>query len=260
MLAVLTSNLLVSLWEPLSTPTESTSWYRSCVLNHALHEHRHNVSGNEFPSRRQARIRAVTWCCEPPKVDGCWKRLHLLAVANDDGDLYLLRLNRTHKPRRLVAQVLLLLPTNDFPRLPADHTEYESEWPLIDDGRQFVMDSTQQKASSKRKRETTETQKIRRARNDITHTLAWSPWHNNDKVFQSILVYRHAGLEFRQRLACSYPDVASQGNGIRFGKLRLIPHGGASVQETVADGPIIWTPMVNIQCVSFRYSPITCDH
>ena len=234
-LAVSTSNLLVSLWESSTNPADPRSWQRSCILNHAIPEHWLKVHGEELLSIRQSRIRAVTWSCEPPKVNNSWKRLHLLALINQNGDLYVLRLNRTIVPRKCVAQVLWFLPAKEFTTPPKVH-----------------FDIKQQASNSKRRKKNAAIRKAQRKRVYLSYTLAWSEWcHHGSNILRSILIYRHAGLEVQQQVACSTPHVTRQGNGIRYGELQLVDDGRKSVQLTVADGPSLLLPMVRIQDILF---------
>lgn len=83
-LAVLTSNLLLSLWE---TDGSRNGWQRTCVINHyVLNKSSVDASNLEARKvRRRARIRAFTWC-RPLKIlpSDQWGAHCLIAVDDDD--------------------------------------------------------------------------------------------------------------------------------------------------------------------------------
>lgn len=89
-LAVLTSNLLLSFWASDSNPTNPDSWKRVAVINRAL------SSG----SRLQQRIRSMAWApTNPQHVDHRtpfsrrkWG-ISLIAVADDSNGLYILKIS-----------------------------------------------------------------------------------------------------------------------------------------------------------------------
>ncbi|QVM05892.1 hypothetical protein D8B26_000599 [Coccidioides posadasii str. Silveira] len=131
MLGVLTSNLLLSLWEATDG---AGKWARIGVVNSSLEEYfRASVDNDDDLLKRKQRIRSFTWtapCNEYDKgpVDDSeaangprkWG-VHLLVVANDAGDIVLLRL-RPHETNSnswiVVASHFLLNPTrNMFPSI-----------------------------------------------------------------------------------------------------------------------------------------------
>ena len=89
-LAVLTSNLILSFWASDSDPTTLDSWKRFVIVNKAL------SSG----SRLQQRIRSMAWTpTNPAHIDRRtpfsqrkWG-LHVLAVADDSSGLYILKVS-----------------------------------------------------------------------------------------------------------------------------------------------------------------------
>jgi len=126
-LAVLTTNLLLSFFEPTGPQGK---WVRVAVVNHALRSH---FSSSRFQSlqgpdkaglrARKRAIRAFAW--NPPlkaaaKSDsGSESRwgLHLLTVANDDNDVILLRIKRQRgelvSDIHYSVEVLSVFPFND---------------------------------------------------------------------------------------------------------------------------------------------------
>jgi len=88
-LAVLTSNLVLSLWESNGTLGE---WRRTGVVNHSLN--RQQDGSDPGTSRRRSRIRAFTWL--PPlfgAVPSKWGRHHL-ALADDTGAVLILSVGK----------------------------------------------------------------------------------------------------------------------------------------------------------------------
>ena len=87
-LAVLTSNLILSFWASNADPSDANSWERVLVVNKAL------LSG----SRLQQRIRSMAWApTDPQYVDRStpfsrnkWG-IHLIAIADDNNGLYVLK-------------------------------------------------------------------------------------------------------------------------------------------------------------------------
>jgi hypothetical protein len=99
-LAVLTSNLLLSLWEPTGTQRQ---WTRVAIVNHIFHldpTAPAQLSGLEL---RRSNIRSFQWC-QPlrvpslnsglaPEPETRWG-VHLLMVTNDANEAILLRVRR----------------------------------------------------------------------------------------------------------------------------------------------------------------------
>lgn len=105
-LAVLTSNLVLSLWESKADPREQDSWERVLLIHHSLRDYfsSHDDNANAPDARagslrQRTRIRASAWA-EPLR----WERDHgnhsfqskwgvfLLAVTNDRGEIIILRI------------------------------------------------------------------------------------------------------------------------------------------------------------------------
>ena len=105
-LAVLTSNLVLSLWESKANLKEPESWERVLVINHSLrdyftdHDNNANTPDTKKGSlRRRQRIRALAWA-EPliseennghASYQSKWGTF-LLAVTNDNGEIIILRM------------------------------------------------------------------------------------------------------------------------------------------------------------------------
>ena len=104
-LAVLTSNLILSFWAPDANPTDAGSWKRHLVVNKAL------LPG----SLLQQRIRSMAWApTNPQYVDRYtpfsrkkWG-IHLIAIADDNNGLYILKASSpvTGHSSELIVEVL----------------------------------------------------------------------------------------------------------------------------------------------------------
>ena len=104
-LAVLTSNLILSLWASNSDPTDLGSWERVSVVNKIL------LSG----SRLQQRIRSMAWApTNPQHVDrltpssGKKWGIPILAVADDSNGLYFLKVSSPFASQSLVWNIEVL--------------------------------------------------------------------------------------------------------------------------------------------------------
>ncbi|KAI5269346.1 hypothetical protein E4T47_07160 [Aureobasidium subglaciale] len=101
-LAVLTSNHVLSIWECIGKPEIATDWVRACVINHALQAHFRgkDLRGQEESEpdhlerlRAEQRIRAFVWSPAPPNPSlsgasgDCSTRSPYLAVSNDRGEV-----------------------------------------------------------------------------------------------------------------------------------------------------------------------------
>ena len=89
-LAILTSNHILSLWASNSDPTKSESWQRVLVINDF------ERPDSSQPTRRQYRIRCYTWAPPAPCYGismpcSVWKwGMHVLAVSDDHGSMQFL--------------------------------------------------------------------------------------------------------------------------------------------------------------------------
>lgn len=105
-LAVLTSNLVLSIWESKSDPRVQESWERALVINHSLRayfsshdDHTTTSDVRKGSLRQRTRIRAFVWA-EPLRWEGTrghpsyhskWG-IFLLAVTNENGEIIILRI------------------------------------------------------------------------------------------------------------------------------------------------------------------------
>ncbi|KAI9737552.1 MAG: hypothetical protein M1834_009707 [Cirrosporium novae-zelandiae] len=115
LLALLTSNLVLSIWECTSSPVESTNWKRVLVINHTIENYFQALindatedTGTLDPMRRRKRrIRSFSWsqAWHPAQTvndskiaDNPSWGIPILAIANDDNDIILVRLRRPYRP------------------------------------------------------------------------------------------------------------------------------------------------------------------
>ncbi|DAA74787.1 TPA_exp: Uncharacterized protein A8136_3103 [Trichophyton benhamiae CBS 112371] len=94
MLAVLTSNLALSLWQAVDG---ASKWNRALVVNHALRKYFKTLTGDNGPLlRRKQRIRAFSWnyfaLNKFNDPDSCHNSgINFLVVSNDTNDIVILR-------------------------------------------------------------------------------------------------------------------------------------------------------------------------
>ncbi|KAF2495137.1 hypothetical protein BU16DRAFT_527021 [Lophium mytilinum] len=102
-LAVLTSNLVLSLWAPESNPKFPASWERRLVINDCIEPYLGNLDRNETydteeesteKRRLRMRLRSFSWCSTNPNkglTSNIGSKLHwgphILAVSNDDNQV-----------------------------------------------------------------------------------------------------------------------------------------------------------------------------
>ncbi|MCJ1390292.1 hypothetical protein MMC18_003150 [Xylographa bjoerkii] len=87
-LAVLTSNLLLSLWDPGSNSSEASSWSRATIVNDYLQAHFQVYNSTLDVSRKRRRIRTICWAKELPKdIQAAQRCGQLLAVLNDNDEV-----------------------------------------------------------------------------------------------------------------------------------------------------------------------------
>ena len=108
-LAVLTSNLILSLWEPTGLKGQ---WTRVGIVNHALHSDPLNPTQETGLGLRRVNIRSFHWCL-PLKAPSTSKGsasihdsesrwgTHLLTVATDANEIALVRVRRSTGPETL---------------------------------------------------------------------------------------------------------------------------------------------------------------
>lgn len=106
-LAVLTSNLILSLWDPGPNPTETSSWKRATVVNSCLERYFTDLKVPESSLRKRRRIRSVGWATAIPKILK-WKQTpgFMLAVINDHHEVIFLNISSSSQLKGDSAHVL----------------------------------------------------------------------------------------------------------------------------------------------------------
>lgn len=210
-LAVLTSNLVLSIWSTEGKPQDEASWSRRLMINDALKEyqsaHTDEVSHHALPLeeeklRLRSRIRAFAWAPAMPSPDrtcvvGTHSSycLHIVAVSNDDNQVAFIAIHSptsTHgSSKGWSAEVLTHISVTPTPEgLFAAPTVFED-----------MMEQQRH----------------------ISH-LAWSPWIIKGDYYQSVIVYStnhdvrarvvkyiHGNIELGDEV--TYPNIEVRFNG-----------------------------------------------
>ncbi|PYH88873.1 hypothetical protein BO71DRAFT_337885 [Aspergillus ellipticus CBS 707.79] len=131
-LAVLTSNLLLSLYEPVGSQGK---WTRLTIVNSLLRDHFKSSVQDDALGLRKSNIRSFAWSAplklpvaghaaatySVPPVESRWG-FHLLSLANDDNDIVFLRAQRSStEPSSYTAEVLSVTPLQDLDIYPQIH-------------------------------------------------------------------------------------------------------------------------------------------
>ncbi|KAK5168985.1 uncharacterized protein LTR77_006294 [Saxophila tyrrhenica] len=98
-LAVLSSNHILSLWECSGRLSNDADWKRSVIVNHALRKHyaslpnRKNETDKQYSERQQVsqRVRAFTWAAPPDKGQPSDKTASFLAVSTEAEEIVVLK-------------------------------------------------------------------------------------------------------------------------------------------------------------------------
>ncbi|KAF2147533.1 uncharacterized protein K452DRAFT_217535 [Aplosporella prunicola CBS 121167] len=178
-LAVLTTNLVLSLWACDSKPGVAASWKRALVVNHAVEAYfeepgvDESLSELDRESRRRMKRRIRSFCWSPQiypstpsniedsqiPVNGCF-----IAVSNDDNDIVVLRIQS---------------PFDFF-------SPVASEW----SARVVVCFSVQPKISSSQNAPPITLFNEHMEEQRFISNLAWSPWSlSEDGTPQAVLAY-----------------------------------------------------------------------
>ncbi|MCJ1404488.1 hypothetical protein MMC11_007714 [Xylographa trunciseda] len=87
-LAVLTSNLLLSIWDPGPSPSEASSWTRATIINDNLETYFKLYEAPPDVLRKRRRVRTICWAEGLPRdVTTAQKCEQLLAVLNDNNEI-----------------------------------------------------------------------------------------------------------------------------------------------------------------------------
>lgn len=216
-LAVLTSNLILSIWSAEGKLQEETSWNRRLLINDSLIDHftdsvatntSHVTSNPEEQLRLRTRIRAFTWAPSLPTILNTMGTQtsygqQYLALANDDNQLIFLGVD---SPTSTLGQSL------DWKAKVLTHISLASEAESTFTDPLFFDDLMKQQRF-------------------ISH-VAWSPWTKRDGCYQSVVVYA-TNENVRGRL------VAHTNN-----RITLCAEVVYSDMNLRHNGPMSWCPRV----------------
>lgn len=214
-LAILTTNNVLSIWQSNSTPKDRSSWERVLVVNHTLTEHYEihqsktaSGSSSKRHSEQRSRIRAFAWA---PKFDESLplpnQYQRLLAVADDDNVVFIVRIQAPYDVLAVTPSVWQCEVLDTFVVSP-----HEDEATTTEEAIPF---SSYVKAR------------------DLVNYLDWSPWYqsrHSDGV-QSFIATLCGGRISGQKCYAANPwsSVTASTDGARF------PMGGRSIL-----GPLKW--------------------
>lgn len=235
-LGVLTSNLLLSIWESTSKPQMASSWTRTIIVNRALEQYFSALNDTKENKllRRRSRIRAFAWS---PVIDrhGSNAAGQVLAVTNDCNEVVILRV-------QLVADVLLPNSGKDQQVTVVTHlrTSSTDEDNLSRRGQTFEGVVTNQTFQSH---------------------VSWSPWRKaGNDVSTCFLLHASASHVYFCRVSASYTSRVGAVE-MTFGEQSLLP---VSIRQNAL---IKWLPELpdsgkpsfvtvteeSVVCVSFDF-------
>ena len=218
LLAVLTSNLLLSIWDPGPHPSKARSWQRVLIINDYIGDTTINQNPTPRIYRERKRIRAAKWSSikdEQSKIH------HFLSVINDYQEVIFLRVRSNTNVLNSYTKKLRVEAVH---RTPRDFFEEENYHEVVSED-----------ARSNRFRAT----KIRNEsallalpnRGWIEHDISWSSWEHEDgqnSRFISTIICRTNAKARRLELKCSIAD------------------GGPKLVVSIAnylnctEGPVLW--------------------
>ncbi|CBY01937.1 hypothetical protein IAQ61_006529 [Plenodomus lingam] len=218
-LAVLTSNLALSIWSAEGKPQDEASWNRRLIVNDALRDyqlrHANEESQDALPLhedivRLRSRIRAFAWAPPLPSVDGACVvgtyssyGLHIMAVANDDNQ---------------VAFIVIHSPTSTLSPSNGWNTEVVTQISVTPAPEGSFTYPTVFEEMMEQQRH-------------IAH-LAWSPWIIKGDHYHSVVAYS-TNHDVRARI------VTNTRGSIELGDEVVYPN-----IEVRFSGPMKWSPKI----------------
>ncbi|KZM23505.1 uncharacterized protein EKO05_0000232 [Ascochyta rabiei] len=217
-LAVLTSNLVLSIWSAEGKLQAESSWNRRLLLNDALADFFSNsvtaqtsrvASDAEEQTRLRTRIRAFTWAPALPSASNTMGTQtsygqEYLVIANDDNQLLFLGVDSPTSTLGL---------SQSWKATVLTHMSLELEEDCIFTGPLFFDDLMKQQRF-------------------ISH-VAWSPWLMQHDCYHSVVVYA-TNEEVRGRLVVHSNDRITLG--------AEVVYSGTSLRHS---GPISWCPRID---------------
>lgn len=221
-LGVLTSNLVLSIWEPDGDPQRESAWSRVTLVNDTLREYfsthetgirSYITSGLEDVIRLRQRVRAFAWapgffrCTQGVGIvgtNGDWLP-HILALSNDDNQIVILTM---HSPTsKLEVDGSWSPEVVAYFSIAASHEEVDVDSFTFDD----IMN--QQRHASH---------------------VSWSPWVITETGLLSVLAYAtNEDIRLRQ--------MSYFGGKIKFGSETICPN-----VELRFSGPMTWSAEVGV--------------
>ncbi|KAF2101639.1 hypothetical protein NA57DRAFT_73079 [Rhizodiscina lignyota] len=228
-LGVLTSNLLLSIWESTSKPWLADGWRRTLVINHTLKAYfstmLHTDKDKSF--RRRVRIRAFVWgsTSHQHAVDSTSE---FLAVCNDCDEIIILRVQ--------LASSILLADQSPSAAVVA-HFKASS----VDDGVMNTPPLTFEEMMSHRA---------------YRSTLSWSPWIRSESgESTSFLVYPSGSHIQVHKVSASHSNDSEP--------IKMAFDDPQSVELPMRDkAPISWLPTLSedgtLRMVTFTQESVVC--
>jgi hypothetical protein len=235
-LAVLTTNLALSIWSSDGRPQDESSWDRRLIINDALEGYFFNIvrdgarllspESNESVRLRR-RVRAFTWA--PSMYDAqlsgtvgtqlSWGQ-PLIAVSNDDNEVIILAVNS---------------PTSTLGMHESWSSEVLGCFSVTPDPQSVVSDPVL-------------FDEILQQQQIVSH-ISWSPWATVGEDLQSVLVYA-TNHDVRARVIKYSPDSTKFGPEVVYPDL-----------DIRYAGPMKWSPKVDddaLKLVLFTNAEVIC--
>lgn len=214
-LTVLTSNLVLSLWESASDPRESSSWRRILVVNNILREYFTTPGTSDGTIRKRKRIRAAAWA-HGSRLLFSKDNSHILAVTNDYREVAFLRIRMLYDLRdpcdqKLQVEILLCLSDLSKSKLESD--------PTIE-----LQNIAQHGPANSERRKILMSRRVAGSIHRLDHDVTWSPWKDVDGTIQAMITCRNHSSVRHYLLHYEGP------------RLEKVEHH----DEPSSDGPIIW--------------------
>ena len=129
-LTVLTSNLLLSLWDPGPNPSEASSWSRATIVNRTLQAYFESEDASPDSMRKRRRIRAMCWAKDLPKdVQAVQVYGKLIAVLNDDHEVVVFDVSSPYTCKEEDWAAVVLCHNSITPKSQNIHLSgYETIW------------------------------------------------------------------------------------------------------------------------------------
>lgn len=264
-LAVLTSNLVVSFWASVADPVVTASWQRVFVLNNAVKTswERRCLSRSlpmpiENQLRQKLRVRSMSWAPRirqwPEKyqhsVETKWG-MFLLAVANDDGEVVFLSISSpfTTDSTSWDSKIVKLLSLDERGLsgggfAAKDTIVHESlNRESIPEPQRHDSKSSGRSIGTRHNRPSLFSSAVRR-RISIDH-LAWGPWKFNADA-ETILTFTRGGAVCHCifHVSFPFPENTLFSSVPRF-RLEYMSHGNSQSSD-IADRTVVWHSHVSM--------------